>query len=164
MSKMEKIILTDVEPGISSGVEDLAKVVINRLGLAPRKKGSTDKMHKLLVQLYERAKNAAQNKDQRLAVMTVEEMAFYTDITRQTMYEYLRRWLEISLVVKTSYIDQEGKSIVGYRLNGNNLEDAFEKTQMKVRNNLEFTHKYVKELQRLIKNEKIRGKQKEKED
>ena len=157
---MEKIILTNVEPGMSPNSNELANVIINRLGLMPRKKGSTDKMHKPLLELYEKAKEAAKTKDQRLAVMTVEEMAFFAGITRQTMYEYLKRWLGIAVIVKTSYIDHNGKAVIGYRLNGNTLEDAFEKTQMKIRNNLEFSLKYIKELQRLIKNEKISKSQK----
>ena len=157
---MEKIILTDQEPGMNPDSKELANVLVNRMGLMPRKKGSTDKMHRTLLEFYERSKKAAKNKDQRLALITVEEMAFFAGIKKQTMYDYLGRWLELNLIVKTSYINQEGKAVQGYRLNGNTLEDAFEKTQAKIRTNLEFTAKYIKELQRIVKNEKIRDAQK----
>ena len=49
----QKIILTNVEPDINATADELANVVIWRLGLMPRKKGSTEKMNKVLIELYE---------------------------------------------------------------------------------------------------------------
>ncbi len=161
MAKSEKIIMTESEPGINPGSEELARVVIDRLGLAPRKEGSTDKMYKTLLELYERSKQANREKNPELAVMTVDDMGYFAGITRQTMYEYLKRWMSLGLVVKTSYIN-EGRVIIGYKLNGNTLEQAFEKSMQKIKNNLDTTMKYIKELQRLVKNEKLSTGQKAK--
>lgn len=152
--KNTKIVLTDSEPGMSPNSEELASIVLSRIGLEPRKKGSTEKMHLTLLELYERMKQASKLKKPEEAVMTVEEMGAFAGITRQTMYDYLKRWLDIGFIVKTSYI-RESKVIIGYKLNGNTLDSAFEKSMMQIRNNLELTMKYIKELQKLIKNEKI---------
>ena len=153
--KKTKIILTDEEPGMNPTSNELANIIIQRIGLSPRKQGSTQKMHNTFIELYERAKRAAQKKSPEEAVMTVEEMGAFAGITRQTMYDYLKRWTDLNLIQKTSYI-KGNDVIIGYRLNGNTLEQAFEKAQMTIRNNLETTQKYVKELQKLLKNEKIK--------
>ena len=152
---MAKIILTDVEPSMNPNSKELAHIIITRIGLMPRKKGSTEDMYRPLIELYERSKRAYREKKPSLAVMTVEEMGEYAGITRQTMYDYLRRWLDLNLIVKTSYIDANEKVVIGYRLNGNTLEQAFEKAVMRIKNNLETTQKYVRELQKVLKNEKI---------
>jgi len=160
---MTKIVLNSTEPSsMNPRAEELANVVIDRMGLNPRKKGSTDKMFRTLIELYERMKKATQSKKPEEAVMTVEEMGAFAGITRQTMYDYLKRWTELDLIVKTSYI-YEGKVIIGYKLNGINLENAFEKALVKIKNNLEATQKYVKELQKAIKNEKLSQKMKQKQ-
>lgn len=91
--------------------------------------------------------------------MTVEEMGYFAGITRQTMYDYLRRWLDLNLIVKTSYI-KDNKVIIGYKLNGNTLEQAFERAFVQVKNNMDTTLKYAQELQKLVKNEKISETQK----
>lgn len=158
-----KIVLTDSEPGMNPGSEELASVVLSRIGLEPRKKGSTEKMHLTFLEIYEKTKLANKLKKPEEAVMTVEEMGAFAGITRQTMYDYLKRWLDIGLIVKTSYI-KESKVIIGYKLNGSTLDAAFEKSMMNVRNNLELTMKYIKELQRIIKNEKISQTQQSKPD
>lgn len=160
---MAKIVLNNTEPSsMNPKAEELANIVIDRIGLNPRKRGSTDKMYRTLIELYERAKKAAQTKKPEEAVMTVEEMGSFAGITRQTMYDYLKRWTELDLIVKTSYI-YEGKVIIGYKLNGLTLENAFEKAFVKIKNNLEATQKYVKELQKAIKNEKLSRKMKQKD-
>ncbi len=152
---MNKIILTDMEPGINPNSDELANIVVTRLGLMPRKKGSTEKMNKVLVELYERAKKAYREKKPTEAVITVEEMALIAGITRQTMYDYLKRWLTIDFLTKTSFIGSENKVIVGYKLSGNTLENAFEKAKARISTNLDFTLKYIQELQKTVKNEKI---------
>ncbi len=156
-----KIILKGDEPDINANSEELARVLIDRLGLMPRKKGSTDKMHRVLIELYERAKEASKRKMPNKAIMTVEEMGFFAGITRQTMYDYLKRWLELELISKVSYIDMDNNVVIGYRLNGNTIEQAFEKARAKINNNLDLTAKFSRELQRVLKNEKIKGSQKE---
>ncbi len=125
----------------------------------PRKQGATDKMYRTLLELYERAKLGYREKKPEKAVMTVEEMGFFAGITRQTMYDYLGRWLELGLITKASYI-LNSKVIIGYKLHGSTLETAFEKAIVKVQQHLELTGKYVGELQRLVKNEKISQTQK----
>ena len=155
---MEKIILTNSEPNINSDSFELATIIIERLGLMPRKKGSTENMNKVLIELYERSKLAGKEKTPVSSIMTVEEMATFAGITRQTMYDYLKRWLMLDFIVKTSYIDKNDKVVIGYKLNGPNLESAFEKAKARINNNLDFTQKYILELQRTIKNEKLSKK------
>ena len=158
---MEKIILTNSEPNINANSEELATIIIERLGLMPRKKGSTERMNLVLIELYERSKLAGKEKSPTSSIMTVEEMATFAGITRQTMYDYLKRWLLIDFIVKTSYIDKYDKVVIGYKLNGPTLENAFEKARIRINNNLDFTQKYISELQRIIKNEKLSKKIKE---
>ncbi len=158
---MEKIILTNEEPNINADSEELAKVIVERIGLMPRKTGSTEKMFHVFIELYERSKLAGKEKSPTASIMTVEEMATFAGITRQTMYDYLKRWLLIDFIHKASYIDKTDKVVVGYRLNGPNLEAAFEKARARINNNLDFTQKYILELQKVIKNEKISKKSKE---
>jgi len=147
--------LTHKEPAsMDPNSKELARVILQRMGLTPRKKGSTDKMYRVLLELYERTKLSNKEKKPELAVLTVEEMGEFADITRQTMYDYIKRWIDFDLIIKTTYI-YEGNVIVGYKLNGNTLENVFEKAQVQVNNNLERTIKYVKELQMTIKKEKI---------
>lgn len=157
---MSKIVLTDHEPGMNPTSEELAVIVLSRTGLMPRKKGSTEKMHRTFLELYERAKLANREKRPEKAVMTVEEMGTFAGITRQTMYDYLKRWLDLNLIIKTSYI-KDSRVIIGYKLNGYTLETAFEKAAQVISANLENTQKYIIELQRLIKNEKIAQTQKD---
>ena len=159
---MSKIILNHDEPGMNASSDDLAKVVISRLGLVPRKKGSTDKMHLLLLEFYERSKRANREKNPREAVITVEEMGSIAGITRQTMYDYLKRWLVLDVITKTSFVGKDNEVIIGYKLNGATLENAFDKAKTKVVNHLDATSNYIKELQRIVKNEKLRQTQKEK--
>lgn len=149
-----KILITDHEPNMNPTAEELSKIIMQRIGLMPRKEGSTDKMHNVLVELYEKMKAAQRDKKPEASVMTVEELGMHAGITRQTMYDYLKRWLDLDLISKTSYIS-EGKVIIGYKLNGSTMESAFEKAVQKINNHLETSMKYVRELQKLIKNEKI---------
>ena len=158
--KTTKIVLQNHEPGMNPTSEELAKIVMARIGLEPRKSGATDKMFRTLLELYERSKLANREKRPEEAVMTVEEMGVFAGITRQTMYDYLRRWLDLNMIVKTSYI-VDNKVVIGYKLNGSTLEASFDKARQQVSNSLELTAKYVKELQKLIKNEKISQTQKE---
>ena len=151
----DKIILTNAEPNINANSEELAKMLVERLGLMPRKKGATDKMFHVLIELYERAKEASKYKNPTKAIMAVEDMAYFAGITRQTMYDYLKRWLTLDLIIKTSYIGENHKVVIGYKLNGNTLEQGFEKARARINNNLDLTQKYIRELQRILKNEKI---------
>jgi len=157
---MAKIILTNKETGLNPTSDELAKAILGRMGLEPRKTGSTENMHKVFLELYERMKLANREKKPEASVMTVEEMGVFAGITRQTMYDYLKRWLALNIIIKTSYI-KDSKVIIGYKLNGATVETAFEKAVLNIQNNLEITKKYVQELQRVLKNEKISQKQRE---
>ncbi len=157
---MTKIILTNKETGLNPTGEELARVILARMGLEPRKTGSTENMHKVFLELYERMKMSNREKKPESSVMTVEEMGVFAGITRQTMYDYLKRWLALNVIVKTSYI-KDSKVIIGYKLNGATVETAFEKAVLNIQNHLEITKKYVQELQRVLKNEKISQKQRE---
>ena len=159
--KTSKIVIQNHEPGMNPTSEELAKIIMARMGLEPRKSGSTDKMYRTLVELYERSKAAHREKKPETAVMTVEEMGAFAGITRQTMYDYLRRWLDLNMIVKTSYI-VDNKVVIGYKLSGSTLEASFEKARQQINNNMELTLRYIKELQKRIKNEKISQTQKEK--
>ena len=155
----KKIILNSVEASMNPTSEELAKVILYRVGLMPRKKGATEKMFHTFLELYERAKSSYRDKKPEKAVMTVEEMGLFAGITRQTMYDYLGRWLELGLIQKASYI-KDDKVVIGYKLAGNTLESAFEKAMQKINGHMDITVKYVAELQKLIKNEKISISQK----
>jgi len=155
-----KITLNNKEPGLNPTSEELAKIITSRVGLEPRKTGSTENMHKVFLEVYERSKLANREKKPESAIMTVEEMAVFAGITRQTMYDYLKRWLDLNLIIKTSYI-KDSKVIIGYKLNGATIESAFEKAMLKIQNHMETTKKYISELQRVLKNEKISQSQKE---
>lgn len=158
-----KIIIGDQEPSMNPTADELCKVIMSRMGLMPRKEGATDKMHNVLGELYEKMKAAQREKKPESAVMTVDEMGLHAGITRQTMYDYLKRWIELDIISKTSYI-MGGKVIVGYKLNGSTLESAFEKAMQRISNHLETSMKYVRELQKLIKNEKISASQQKKQE
>ncbi len=150
-----QFILRHVEPTMNPSSDELANTIIHRMGLMPRKKGSTEKIHRILVELYEKAKVASKEKNPTSALMTVEEMAMHAGISRQTMYDYIKRWLDMDFITKTSYIGAEQKVIIGYKLNGPTLESAFDKSKTKIINNVDITAKYIGELQRILKNEKI---------
>ncbi|NTV23594.1 MAG: hypothetical protein HGA85_04430 [Nanoarchaeota archaeon] len=147
--------LTNAEPSSTNpDSKELAELLIVRMGLSPRKTGSTDQMHKVLLELYERTKLAAKEKKPELAVLTVEEMGNHASISRQTMYDYLKRWIDYDLISKTTYI-YENKVIVGYKLNGVTLENAFDKAAVRIKNNVDQTLKLARDLQNTIKKEKI---------
>ncbi|MFT4310264.1 MAG: hypothetical protein ACMXYC_01390 [Candidatus Woesearchaeota archaeon] len=153
--KNNKIILNQIDADISANSTELAQIIVARLGLEPRKKGSTDAIYRVLLEFYERSKQATQYKDPKKAVMTVEEMGYYAKVSKQTMYEYLQRWLLIGMIVKISYIDNAGKVTVGYKLHGNTIEDAFQKAKSVILRHIDQTERYIVELQKKIKNEKI---------
>jgi hypothetical protein len=152
--KETKIVLHNSEASMNPTSEELARIIVTRMGLEPRKAGSTDKMFRALVELYERAKTSNRDKKPEAAVITVEEMAAFAGISRQTMYDYLGRWLDLDLIVKTSYI-VDNSVVIGYKLNGLTLESAYEKAKQRIVTNLDLTAMYIRELQKLIKNEKI---------
>lgn len=140
---------------VDSSVEELSKVLLARFGLSPRKADSSAKIHNLLLELYERKKAANREKKPELAVMPVEEMALFAGIKRQTMYDYLHRWLELQILKKTSFVAQ-GKVVIGYELNGNNLESAFRKAESTIKSHMEQTFRIIEQLQNEIKKEKLR--------
>ena len=150
-----KFELEVTEPLPDAETEEIARILLARFGLLPRKKDGQAKMHKLLLELYERKKYANKEKKPEEAVMTVEDMGVFAGIKRQTMYDYLGRWLSLNLLKKTSFV-ANGKIIIGYELNGTNLESAFKKAESTVRNHLEQSIDIVRSLQNEVKKEKIR--------
>jgi len=151
-----KIELDLVEPIQDSPPEEIARIILARFGITPKKKDGTAQMQKLLLELYERKKEANREKKPEKAVMTVEEMGLYAGIKRQTMYDYLSRWLIINLLKKTSFVNQ-GKIVTGYELNGTNLESAFKKAEFALKAHLEQTIELVKLLQNEVKREKLKA-------
>ncbi len=150
-----EFLLANAEP-IGQETEELSKVLIARFGLAPRKKDGTAQMHKLLLELYERKKTANREKKPEIAVMPVEEMALHAGIKRQTMYDYMKRWLELQILKKTSFVSG-GKVVIGYELNGNNVEGAFRKAETTLKGHLETSFRIIEQLQNEIKKEKLRS-------
>ena len=61
--KPNKIVMMDTEIGLNPTSEMLAETVMSRVGLLPRKSGSTDKMHNVMLALYEASKAAAKDKN-----------------------------------------------------------------------------------------------------
>ena len=150
-----KIVFYDIDAPFNASSEDLAKAIVARLGVVPRKKNAKIGMDKVLIELYERRKLANQQKRPQLAIMTVEEMALFAGVKKPTMYDYLGRWLKLNLIKKASYVDQNGNIVRGYMLNGSTLEDAFSKVKESMEYFLEKTRRMIQEFQRLRKNEKI---------
>jgi len=143
------------EPLPDAETEEIARILLARFGLLPRKKDGQAKMHKLLLELYERKKVANRERKPEEAVMTVENMGLFAGIKRQTMYDYLGRWLSLNLLKKTSFV-ANGKVVIGYELNGTNLESSFKKAETTIRNHLEDSLEIVRSLQNEVKKEKIR--------
>lgn len=150
-----EFLLGNAEP-VGKEVEELSKVLIARFGLSPRKKDGSAQLHKVLLQLYERKKEANREKKPEAAVMPVEEMALHAGIKRQTMYDYLRRWLDLQVLKKTSFVSG-GKVIIGYELNGTNLEGAFRKAESTLKGHLDASFRVIEQLQNEIKKEKLRN-------
>jgi hypothetical protein len=102
-------------------------------------------------------KQDSTNKEKKpeIAVMTVEEMGMYAGIKRQTVYDYLRRWLMLQILKKTTFV-QNGTIITGYELNGSNLENVFRKAEVIIKEHVERSIEYTKELQNEIKKEKLK--------
>lgn len=157
-----KIVLERTEPLPNSTTEELAKVLLARFGLTPRKKDGNAKLHTLLLELSERKKIANRDRTPESAVITVEEMGLYSGIKRQTMYEYLNRFLELSILKKTSFVTK-GKVVIGYELNGVNLESAFRKAEQNIKNHLDTSFTIIDQLQREVKKEKISASSKREE-
>jgi len=151
-----KIELDLVEPVELASSDELAKIILARLGLLPRKKDALAKFQKLLLELCERKKIANRDRKPEFAVMTVEEMGLYAGIKRQTMYDHLNRWLTLNLLKKTSFV-ADGKIVTGYELNGTNLESAFKKAEYVVHNQMSLTQDIVRQFQNEIKKEKLRA-------
>lgn len=146
--------LSHAEP-VSNHPKELSRVLLARFGLTPRKKDGQAEFNKLLLELYERKKASNRDKRPELAVMPVEEMALYAGIKRQTMYDHLKRWLALSILKKTSFV-ASGKVIIGYELNGNNLESAFRKAEATIKAHMDTSFRLVDSLQTEIKKEKLR--------
>jgi len=149
-----KIQLEHAEILPEAAPEEIARVLLARFGLLPRKNDGLAKMHSLLLELYERKKQANRDKKPELSVMPVEDMGVFAGIKRQTMYDYLHRWLDLGILKKTSFVSG-GKVVVGYELNGSNLEGAFRKAETTIKNHLEGSFKLIDQLQNEIKKDKI---------
>ncbi|MBW3018768.1 hypothetical protein KY329_01110 [Candidatus Woesearchaeota archaeon] len=140
---------------IGRSSDELSQVLLARFGLVPRKKDGQARLHKLLLEMYERKKQANREKTPERAVMPVEEMALHAGIKRQTMYDHLKRWLDLSVLKKTSFVSQ-GKVVIGYELNGSNLESAFRKAEATVKAHMDASFRIIEQLQNEIKKEKLR--------
>jgi hypothetical protein len=150
-----EFMLGNAEP-VNNNSEELAKVLLARFGLLPRKKDGSAQLHKLVLELYERKKQANREKKPEAAVLPVEEMALHASIKRQTMYDHLRRWLDLQILKKTSFVSG-GKVVIGYELNGTNLEGAFRKAESTLKGHMDASFRIIEKLQNEIKKEKLRS-------
>ena len=151
-----KVQLEHKEPSDNATADEFAKVLVARFGLSPRKSDASAQFHRLLLELSERKKSANRDKRPEVAVMPVEEMGSFAGIRRQTMYDYLHRWLDLQILKKTSFV-ASGKVIIGYELNGQNIEGAFRKAETCIKNHLDASFKLVEQLQSEVKKEKLRA-------
>src|SRR3989338_5438807 len=133
----------------------LTRCILSRFGLLPRKQGAKIRIEALILELYERKKQAYKNKLPDEAVMTVEAMATYAQVSRQTMYDYLYRLLQLNILKKTSFMKQH-ELITGYELSGHNLETSFTKAITLIHEELGTSLELIKSLQNEIKKEKLR--------
>ena len=150
-----KFELDTIEP-VSFDNEELAKIILARFGLTPKKRDSEAALGKVILELYEKKKESLREKKPELSVLSVESMAALAGIKRQTMYEYLSRFLSLNILKKTSFVSG-GKIIIGYELNGNNLESAFRKAEYVLKAHVDYTFKLIEKLQNEIKKEKIKS-------
>ena len=144
------------EPLPDATSEELAKILLARFGLTPRKKDASAQFHHLLLELYERKKQANREKKPEAAVMPVDVMSVFAGFKRQTMYDHLSRWLDLNILKKTSFV-AEGKVIIGYELNGPTLEAAFRKAETTVKNHVEESLNIAQQIQNQVKREKLKA-------
>jgi hypothetical protein len=150
----DKFVLESSEALPDAPPEELARVLLSRFGLLPRKRDGAAKMHSLLLELYERKKVANRDRKPEAAVMPVDEMGSFAGIARQTMYDYLHRWLDLQILKKTSFV-ADGKVVIGYELNGTNLEGAFRKAESTITAHLATSFRLIEQLQTDIKRQKL---------
>ncbi len=151
-----KFVLEGSEALPDASTEELARVLLARFGLLPRKQDGMAKMHTLLLELYERKKTANRDRKPEAAVMPVEDMGAFAGIARQTMYEYLHRWLDLGILKKTSFV-AGGKVVIGYELNGTNLEGAFRKAETILHGHVGESFRVIERLQNEIKRDKLKA-------
>lgn len=153
--KSIKIQLEQAEAVDGANTEELCRVLLARFGLLPRKKNADAQLHRLMLELYERKKQASREKRPELSVMPVEDMAVYASIKRQTMYEHLARFLQFGILKKTSFVSG-GRVVIGYELNGQSLEAAFRKAESAISSHVEKSFKLIETLQNELRREKLR--------
>lgn len=151
------ITLEEREAHPDASVEELARVVLARFGLLPKKIDGTAKLEKLLLELNERKKMAYRDKNPEIAVVPVEEMGLIAGIARQTVYDHLGRWLFLEVLKKTSFVSN-GRVVIGYELNGPTLEAALKKAEAKIQYLMKGSFDVVEQLKSKIKSEKIKAK------
>lgn len=147
--------LRKLNPSPNAAKEELASVILGRIGLLPKKVDAKAGFNKLLLELYEKKKLSVKENKPELSLMTIEEMALISGIKRQTFYDHLGRWIDLGLIKKATYIKEKDR-IRGYELAGNNVENAFNKVQSTITEHLEQTREMISLLQNEIKKEKLR--------
>jgi len=147
--------LRKLNPGPTPSKEELATVILGRIGLLPKKNDAKAGFHKLLLELYERKKQSIKENRPEISLFTIEEMASVSGIKRQTFYDYLNRWLSLGIIKKATYIKDNGR-IRGYELSGNNIESAFKKVRNTIDDHMESTREIISTLQSEIKKDKLR--------
>ena len=63
---------------------------------------------------------------------------------------------EVNFEKKTSFVSN-GKVVIGYELNGQNLEGAFRKAETAIKNHMDDSFRLINHIQNEIKKDKIRS-------
>lgn len=147
--------LRKLNPGPTPSKEELATVILGRIGLLPKKNDAKAGFHSLLLELYERKKQSVKLNKPEVALFTIEEMASLSGIKRQTFYDYLSRWVSLGIIKKATYI-KDNTRIRGYELSGNNIDAAFKKVRNNIDDHLETTRDIISTLQNEIKKDKLK--------
>ena len=93
-----------------------------------------------------------QNRGQWVAIFSLTMSGISTGTINFSLHN---KYCYIDFISKATFV-ANGKVVKGYKLNGNTIEDAFGKARTIISKNLNETSKMITDLQKLIKNEKIK--------
>lgn len=164
---IREIIVQDVSFFNVTDSEELSQILLSRLGLQPRKTKSFEGLHRLLLVLYQKAKDDPNN----FGLMDVAQMLSYINIgeskiDRSTLYDYINRWLEVGIIKKDRIVETDsltGKRVSrsGYRLNGKSLVEAVSRVNEEILKISRQSYELAELITRQIKNRKISETQKQ---
>ena len=107
--------LRKLNPSPNATKEEVASVILGRIGLLPKKIDAKAGFNKLLLEMYERKKASIRDNKPEVSLFTIEEMAMLSNIKRQTFYDYLDRWLSLGIIKKETYLKSNNEKIYLHR-------------------------------------------------